>query len=139
MDGNYSEENVSKISKINSAALINLRIHNLMNDAARHARNGEYMKWNSDLDQIWIELAGDIKEGDEEDEKYQSLQKELASTGSLSAKKPNGFSKPNKEDLKIKTKQYKILMDKAVFLNRLRNRQGKGTAYEDPMQDYLDG
>jgi len=120
----------TNISKINSAGLINLRIHNLWVERHKHARNGQYSRWNDDLDSIWCELAADVKEGSEIEKEYQKLTIEYAK-----ACKDNpitvGFNKINKEHKSSAVNQKIALINKEVFLRRLQTNQGKGTAYKD--------
>ena len=59
-EGQDAVQEAEKISKFNSANLINFRINNLWIDANNHSRAGLYNKWNSDLDCIWDELVGDV-------------------------------------------------------------------------------
>jgi|TARA_Y100000310_G_scaffold345029_2_gene461285 hypothetical protein len=128
----------SKISKINAASLINLIIAELWKDSHRHSRTGDLSKWNSDLNCIWVELAGDVEAGKEDEEEYQRIDGELVKLGSLGLKKVTGFEQTPKDDNIRKAKQYKLLIEKAVFLKRLQNKQGKGTAYHDDSEDYMD-
>jgi hypothetical protein len=34
--------------------------------------------------------------------------------------------------------QYQLLKKKSLFLGRLQNKQGKGTAYVQSLEDYMD-
>tara|TARA_R100001530_G_C4248211_1_gene137127 strand:- start:116 stop:532 length:417 start_codon:yes stop_codon:yes gene_type:complete len=122
-----------KISKINSAGLINLRMHNLWEDANKHKRTGEFSKWNGDLDAIWCELVGDVDEGKEDDENFKKLNEVLGKCGILMNwnVKQDGFSSVNQTILLSKAKQYQALLLKEAFLRRLQNTQGKGTAYAE--------
>lgn len=139
----YSQEldsdiSQTKISKINAAALINLIMAKLWQDAHRHSIQGELLKWNADLNCIWIELAGDVDAGSNEDKEFLDIEERLAKAGSLIRKKSNGFVKEDAKEQAKHAKQYQILLEKAVFLQRLRNKQGKGTAYQDDADDYMD-
>ncbi len=134
-DGNES----NKLSKINSAGLINLRIHRLVEDANRHSRAGKFLAWNSDLDRIWMELAGDVDEGKKTDKDWKELVKELGTVGPIrNWKSVDGFSELEKDEKKNQKGQYEKLNDKELFLRRLLNKQGKGTAYQDSIEDYMD-
>ena len=55
-------EEIVKLSKINSASLINMRINNIWLEVNKAAVSGNYFRWNSHLDRIWCELGGDVKE-----------------------------------------------------------------------------
>lgn len=134
-------DGASLTSKYNSAALINLTIAELWKDSYRHSRAGEFSKWNADLNCLWVELGGDLKEENKEDmeviKHFDKIETELAALGSLSKKK-TGFNIATNKDTIIYASQYKSLMNKALFLKRLQNKQGKGTAYEDDMDNYMD-
>ena len=127
-----------KVSRFNAAALINLILSELWKDSYRHSRSGEFSKWNADLNCLWMELAGDVAPDSEEEKQYDTIEYELASAGSLIGKKLTGFKIISKDEMIRNAKQYRILMKKAVFLKRLQNKQGKGTAYQDSADDYMD-
>ena len=137
----------STTSKINSGMLIVLRLNDLWKDAHRHARNGEYSKWNDDLDRVWCELASDAKpltqkekKGGyklEAEEEYDILTLEYAKHCE-GIKQPTGFEKHSETSKGLFASQKKALIKKEIFLRRLQNIQGKGTAYHDPSEDYMD-
>ena len=134
----FEDAPTSKMSKINAAALINLTIADLWKDSYRHSRLSEFSKWNADLNCLWIEFAGDIKEGREEEIEFLKIDRELATQGNLSRRKVDGFRETSQEEMKQYAKQYMLLLKKAVFLKRLQNKQGKGTAYQDKSDYYMD-
>ncbi len=107
-----------KISKYNSAISQLMRIDYLWQDAHRHSRTGMLKQWNWDLDRIWCELASDCDAKDEE-----------------------AVEEFNIEISKIDDQRamYKMLMQKEIKLRRLQNKQGKGTAYEEGLDEYMNG
>ena len=125
-----TEVNETNISKLNSGGLINLRLHNLWVDRHKYARNGDYNKWNEMLDGIWCELGSDVKEGSDNDKKYWKLSLNF-SKAIGEKKKKIGFNGTSSEEKTSKTKQKIALIKKELFLRRLQNKQGKGTAYLD--------
>ncbi len=136
-----NEISSSNISKINSAALINLLLSDLWRESYRHSRAGRLSEWNADLNCLWIEFGGDLKEDDKGKKKideFNKIEKEIGELGSLFRRKTGGFEAESKDELLNKTKQYKLLMKKALFLKKLQNKQGKGTAYQDDADDYMD-
>ena len=142
-----SEEEATKLSKINSASLINLRIHNLWLNVNRFASAARYSQWNTELDRIYCELSGDIKEGSKKkiDEDKKSIPDEFKELNTkvsekLKELKPlKGFDKPS-EDQKTKMRgTYDVILNKEIFLRKLMNKQGKGTAYEDSWDEYIKG
>ena len=141
---NISEE-VVKLSKINSASLINMRIHNIWLEINKAAVSGNYLRWNNYLDRIWCELVGDVKEKEElkgkepiEINNFNNLDKDV-STDLQKMGKKEGFSQLSEDDKSKMSKAYDSLMKKEAFLRRLMNKQGKGTAYEESWDDYIHG
>lgn len=143
-----NEEEITKLSKINSAALINIRINNLWLEVNKAAVSGNYFKWNSYLDRVWCELGGDVKEKKkEEDEKdkeksYMEEFNELDRKVSEKLKQiptKGGFKQFTKSDKENMVGIYDVLMKKEFFLRRLQNKQGKGTAYEESWDEYIHG
>ena len=130
----------TKLSKINSAGLINLRIHEIWIEVNKFAIRGDYLKWNYSLDRVWCELGGDVKrtvknsKGDEKASKefkeFEGLDAEVSKK--LAGIKPKkGFVQYSREDLLQMSGVYKTLIKKEFFLRRLMNKQGKGTAYQE--------
>lgn len=142
----YETEPQQQLSKINSGMLIILRLNELWKDAHRHARKGNYSKWNDDLDRVWCEIGGDEKEVDEDDKDYskssdvlyKKLTLDYADTCKEGNNKPKGFEQLDSNAKISITKQKQALIKKELFLRRLQNKQGKGTAYHDSSEDYMD-
>ena len=128
-----------KISKYNSAEFLNMRISNLWQKAHTESFSGNYHMWNITLDKIWSELAGDVDptslNGKKIFDYYQKLSSRLAESGILFRQRAQGFAKLQKSDGLIMAKQYKILLDKEIWLRYLQNKQGKGTSYKNPSED----
>ena len=139
-ENNSSEFEFGKLSKINSAGLVNSQLSNLWLDFFRHYRHGEYLSANSDLDCIWTILGGEkgMAESVEEVE-YFTIEGELSKTGIL---KDNldvkGFGKIDDKEVQRIIVQKGKLLKKAMFLRRLQNQQGKGTAYSRGNEDDFD-
>ena len=136
--GDYgSESEEERISKINAAGIINITIENLWRDAFLSMAKGDLVTWNRKLDSIWSILGGDVKEGEEEDKDMGALNLRLYETGSLSHKK-SGFQKLEEDESTKMALQYLLLNKKNLFLRRLQNTQGKGTAYASEDRDDFD-
>ncbi len=118
------EEN--KTSKINAAGLINSTLERLWLDCYNAMSVGDYSKWNTKLDAVWSILGGDCKKGETQDEDMTKLNLEIYEKGSLKAKTGSGFNKVSNPNNAV---QYQLLLKKNLFLRRLQNSQGKGTAY----------
>ena len=138
------EQNEIHISKHSSGVSIIIRLDLLWKDSHRHMRDGQYNKWNEDLDCIWLELARDLKE-DKVDEnkdytkltdKFKEFEGKITAEGQINDKEPAGFEVLKKEDIERRNKHYKILMDKQLFLARLENKVGKGTTFDDEDDDW---
>lgn len=123
------ERIIPKTSKINSGMLQVIRLDYLWRERHKHARRGDYLKWNEDLDSVWCELSGDAKSDDEKE--YIKLDEAFAKTIKNPAIEKRGFSTLNKEEKISLIKQKKALINKEIFLRKLQNKQGKGTAYEE--------
>lgn len=132
---NNTEDEESKMSKFNSAGLINATLERLWVDSHNAMTIGNYVLWNTKLDAIWTILGGDVKEGSDDDKKFQELSLKIYESGSLRGKIGIGFNKKENPDNTI---QYQHLMRKSLFLRRLQNSQGKGTAYASDDEDDFD-
>jgi len=122
------EENEQKTSRLNAAGLINSTLENLWNSAYNAMSNGNYILWNVKLDAIWAILGGDIADNDDEDKEFKKINMTLYAYGTLKSKIGSGFSSSPNPNNAI---QYQLLLNKSVFLRRLQNKQGKGTAYSN--------
>lgn len=123
------EVDEEKISRINSAGIINITLENLWRDSYSAMARGDLVTWNRKLDAVWAILGGDVKEGDESDKKIHAIDLSIYKTGSLNHKK-SGFKKSEDKENETMALQYLLLKNKSLFLRRLQNFQGKGTAYE---------
>jgi len=132
-----NDEDKDKKSKFNTGVSKLIRLDFLWQDASRHARNGSYQKWNEDLDCIWSELAADLKEVDFDKDKKQidKFDKEIVELGQLNDKEQQSFGKISDETIKKRAKHYAKIREKEMFLRRLENFLGKGTAWEDDEAD----
>jgi len=124
-----------KQSRINSAGLINSTLEKLWSESYTSMSNGNYHKWNTKLDSIWAILGGDVKEGEKEDKAMAEINLSIYQKGSLKSKTGSGFSEKLNPNNSL---QYNLLLKKALFLRRLQNKQGKGTAYENEDDDDFD-
>ena len=124
------EQQIVKLSKYNSAALINLRINHLWMNINNYATSGKYFQWNNELDRVWCELGGDIVDDSKEEKKFKEIEKKV-SEELKEFKDKKGFDSFNNEDRKKMSKIYNVLQKKELFLRRLMNKQGKGTAYDE--------
>ena len=131
--GFESEE--TRMSKFNAAGLISATIEKLWIDCHDAMAHGNYVLWNTKLDSIWTILGGDVKEDDEDDKKFKQICLKVFEKGSLKGKVGIGFNKKENPD---NATQYQWLIRKSLFLRRLQNRQGKGTAYASDDEDDFD-
>ena len=129
------QEQPQQTSKYNSAVAQLYRLDELWKDAHRHSRSGNYVQWNGDLDKIWSELAGDLKSGCKEEREYNDFTEQLGKAGTLSKDEIKGFTSNSNVG---KPTQYLVLLNKEIWLRRLQNSQGKGTAYQDEDEDMFE-
>lgn len=153
-----------KTSKYNSGVAKLIRLNSLWIDVNTHSRQGLYQRWNEDLDKIWCELSADLKEVEEDEENKENKSKrkrkdekgkkilyfdeeldkiddfdtKLKAQGNFQDTEPAGFAKPAQDMLKKRAEHYKILTEKEIYLRRLENKVGKGTAWEDDDEDEWD-
>ena len=134
-DLNIQAEPEGNVSRINSAGLINSILENLWRESYNAMAKGEFVLWNSKLDSIWTILGGDCEEGDEVDTAMSALNLRIYERGSLKSKSGLGFNQKANPNNAI---QYHLLLKKSLFLRRLQNKQGKGTAYQRDDDDDID-
>lgn len=125
-DLNTPDYEDSKVSRINSAGLINSTLERLWLESYNYMAKGNYLLWNVRLDAIWAILGGDIEENGTEDKAMQHINLQI-SENNLKSFNGSGFDKKPNPSNSI---TYQYLLKKSLFLRRLQNKQGKGTAYE---------
>ena len=133
-DAGISSLDEGKISKINAAGLINMAIENLWREAYAAMAANKFSLWNVKLDAIWCILGGDVVEGEKEDKAFNELELKIYKTGSLNHV-TQGFESHKDSDKNKIAMQYLLLRKKTLFLRRLQNSQGKGTAYSSGDND----
>lgn len=137
-----TDEEIYEKSKLNPAAIININLENLWKEAYSFQAKNELWKWNRKLDSIWLILGGDEPEKQLNDDKkdwvklFNDIEIKIGETGSL-LHKSQGFEQMSEEEIKKMAHQYRLLMAKSLFLRRLQNKQGKGTAYDTGEDDYM--
>ena len=131
------EQDEEKISRINSAGLTNITLENLWRECYAAMSKGDMVLLNRKLDAIWINLGGDCEESGDEEKFIKDIDKKIYDLGSLSNKKIGFSSKLTNSPLNT-AKQYLLLKQKSLYLRRLQNKQGKGTAYAKQDEDDFD-
>ena len=131
------EPNEEKISRINAAGLINMTIESLWKESYTAMARGDLVTQNRKLDSIWCILGGDVEEGDKDDKAFYKIDLALHELGRLSHKKVGFEQRDDDENSKV-AQQYLWLRKKSLFLRRLQNEQGKGTAYKSDDDDDID-
>jgi len=132
-----------KISKHSSGVSIIIRLDQLWKNCHSYKRNGQYRRWNEELDSVWLELARDLKEDVDETKDYKKLKdvfdgfdKEIKKIGQIIDERPAGFEELTKEQIENRNKHYEKIMEKQLFLARLENKIGKGTSWDDEDDDW---
>lgn len=131
------ESEYNKTSKINSAGLINLRMNKLWGIADMCSVRADVKNWYLVLDTIWGNLAADITDKDKQQkETYDKLNKELTDKGFFNIyKQSKGFEGQETKLIENRHFYFRKLREMQIFLTKLENSQGKGTAYRDQMED----
>jgi len=128
----YSDSDEARTSKYNSAFTQIYRLDTLWKDCNNFSRTGKLKNWNWTLDRIWMELAGDLPKEDPKLNEFEVIDKKIKSIVNKTLLKQISISS-------FQPELYKSLMEKELFLRRLQNSLGKGTAFEDNDDDYMDG
>lgn len=148
-----------KISRFSSGLNIIQRLDQLWKNCHSFKRNGLYYKWNEELDSVWLELARDLSPEEyydlDEDgnviynnlrnkkidkkgfkSRFDSFENELTPLLPFIDSGQGGFTSPSETAITKRNKQYKLLMEKQLFLARLENEIGKGTSWEEEDEDF---
>lgn len=125
----------SQTSRINAAGMINQTLEKLWGECYVYMAQGKYDLWNVKLDSIWAILGGDVEEGGDTDKEVQEMNLKIYKTGSLKSKVGEGFGQKSNPNNSL---QYQLLLKKSIYLRRLQNKQGKGTAYKISDMDDFD-
>ena len=128
----YSDDENEKTSKYNSAFTQIYRLDIEWKFCNQLSTKGKLIDWNWHLDVIWRELAGDLSKEDERIKEFKSIDNRRKLLNDKLAINKNNFLKFNKD-------MYDLLIEKELFLRRLQNALGKGTAFEENDDDYMDG
>jgi hypothetical protein len=154
------ENEEKKISKFSSGINILQRVDQLWKNCQTFKRNGHYYKWNEELDSVWLELARDLKpeqyydiddykkiitDSEKRDKKvkeegyktkFDKFDARLKALMPFSDSGGIGFQLLSDKDNKNRSEQYKVLMEKQLFLARLENELGKGTSWDEEDDDF---
>ena len=131
----YTEPATAKVSKYHSAFDQLRRLGYLWQTISINVRNGDYLNWNINLDRIWMELIGDLEEGSDEEKEMKVINKKILALYPLSQSTAKSFNKVKPDHTKKLSEQYLALTEKEIYLRRLQNKQGKGTAFRDEGED----
>ncbi len=132
-----NEQNDEKLSRINAAGLINMTIEGLFKESYTAMAHGNLVLQNRKLDAIWCILGGDEDENGDKDKAFCKIDLALHQLGGLNHKK-TGFQQRNDDENSKVAQQYLWLRKKSLFLRRLQNDQGKGTAYKSDDDDDME-
>lgn len=132
------ENQISIKSKYDSGIAKEIRRNKLWDEVNKHKREGNYIKWNEDLDCIWCELVADANKKkifESKKTKFQEFDKDILKIGQIVDNYNKGFKQPDKNDYAKRSKHYAKLMEKEVFLRLLEEELGKGSKWEDENED----
>lgn len=119
-DYDSRKDTPEKIAKFNSMQAILYRINGLWFNFNTLILNGKLIQGNWVLDRLWGELVADSKPDDET--KIEEFKEKFKKLGKV----------------KKRDELYSFLTEKEEFLKKLQNKQGKGVAYEESVEDYMD-
>jgi hypothetical protein len=128
------------VSKYNSGINIIMRLDELWKKVNEYCAMGKYSKWNSYLDIVWRELARDLKENEfkTKEGEFDAFDTKITDIGTFGDAMGETFNKIKEDAIKNRNKMYKVLNKKELFLRRLENHLGKGTAWDDDDEDGFD-
>lgn len=139
------DENGLIESKFSSGLNIVRRLDTLWKKCHELKRAGRFQDWNNELDTIWLELARDLFQKTDIKEETDQFKQAKKIFDDFDTKLKDclpfrdggsGFGKFTKDDIVKRNKQYKIIMDKQLFLARLENFTGKGTTAREDEDDW---
>ena len=132
----YEEtQDSEKLSKYNSAIDQLRRIDEIYRHIIKNKRDSNFYLWNLNLDCIWSELVGDFEEKAPEEEKMISLNKKILEVSPLFSSAQTSFNKIPSDFITKKSQQYLALFEKEIFIRRVQNKLGKGTAWSSGDED----
>ena len=120
----YEQEFSSRKSKINSAGFELARMDALWTKCHLYREHGNLAKYNDILDSLWTEIGSGLNPDNKKDNKYIQQMSDFNTKIIRNRKNRNILN------------QY--LMKKHIFLKRLQDLQGKGTAYQDEDEDAIE-
>jgi len=127
-----------KTSKYNSAIDQLRRIGEIWRIVRSRVVSGDYFAWNQELDRVWVELSQDVQPNGKEEKDILDYNKKIVELQPLATPNSHGFNKISEKDRKKYSEQYLILISKEIYIRRLQNRLGKGTAYLDDDEDLIE-
>lgn len=141
MAEDYEPKDFGKESKYNAGLLQIQRISRLWDNAHIAAQSKDWGRYEVVLERVWMELAPDA-----EPESFKAIEKLIISLSKVKAIKSGWKSEMLKEenpDLWKKEqekgrKMQRALEEYEIFLRKVQNKQGKGTAYLDESDEAAD-
>lgn len=124
-----------KLSKYNNAIDQIYRLGIIWRNAYKHSSSGDFVLWNLDLDGVWRELAGDLKSDSDAETTINQINSKILEVYPLKSNNAPGFNKLPEDYMRKISKQYLLLSEKEIFLRRLQNQLGKGTAWDETDED----
>ena len=127
------DNNEKQTSKFSSGINQLMRLDQLWKDSNSYSVAGLYSKWNTKLDVIWRELARDLSDKVYGERKalFDAFDTNLGKAGPFMDNGSDTFNDEEIETINKRSKHYRKLNDKELFLKRLENKYGKGTTWSD--------
>ena len=130
-------------SKYNSAMAQLYRLNDLWNKSHEFAIKGNYDAYKFTLDRAWVELAPDCSDKQVQTKKeYLLLLNKISKTlrNIQLGKKPDKRLSPSmeKDERITRGRYYSALQRYEIFLRKILNSQGKGSAYRDVSSEEIE-
>jgi hypothetical protein len=136
---NYDDNALSpKVSKFHGAFSQLERMNKIWDNVNSSSIAGNFKNWNTHLDVLWMELGADCEEEGIEELSYLKFNLELKKLGVLKNNEIKGFKNSLDTQNENSESIRQLLRRKELFLRRLQNKLGKGTAWSDPDEDMIE-
>lgn len=132
---NFDNQEEDKKARFNGGISQLYRMDKLWQKGHEFGSAINYPKWNEILDRVWLELSPDAIEG--EHKSIREIDLQLLAYGLYNLNENMKSFNPQLYN-KIIIVQKNLLIKKEMVLRKIENRQGKGTAYQDSIEDYMD-
>jgi len=119
------------VSRFNTGAFINQRIHNSCLQCRNHWVNGRFRELNTELDAMWMEFCADATK--DQEARMVVIDKQIADAYIKAA------TSKDKTEIRVALYLFKsTIKTKWQFLKKVEKSQGLGKSYRDEFEDDFD-